>query len=136
MEKDYLGKMPTLMKKFPAWLYRWENTMDITTADREGNTVLSVYGRVDTSTAPELEQAINKQIGEGNRKILLDFSGVTYISSGGLRVLLATAKKLKNPGDRFALCSLSAEVAKILKLAGFTSIFSISPTEGEALAGW
>ncbi len=110
--------------------------MDITTADREGNTVLSVHGRVDTSTAPELEQAINKQIGDGNRKILLDFSGVNYISSGGLRVLLATAKKLKNPGDKFGLCCLAPEVLKILKLTGFTSIFSIYPSEGEALAGW
>ena len=98
--------------------------------------VLSVNGRVDTSTAPELEKAINKEIEQGNRKILLDFSKVSYISSGGLRVLLATAKKLKNPGDKFGLCSLSPEVLKILKLAGFTSIFSIYPSEGEALAGW
>jgi anti-sigma B factor antagonist len=51
-------------------------------------------------------------------------------------VLLATAKKLKNPGDKFAICSLVPEVMKILKLAGFTSIFSIYPSEGEALAGW
>jgi anti-sigma B factor antagonist len=110
--------------------------LDITTADREGKTVLSITGRIDTSTAPDLEQAINRQIDEQKRQILLDFSGVTYISSGGLRVLLATAKKLKNPGDKFALCSLSPEVLKILKLAGFTSIFSIYPSEGEALAGW
>ncbi|NLD57548.1 MAG: STAS domain-containing protein [Methanomicrobiales archaeon] len=110
--------------------------MDILTADREGKTILSIAGRIDTSTAPDLEQAINRQIDEQKRLILLDFSGVTYISSGGLRVLLATAKKLKNPGDKFALCSLSPEVLKILKLAGFTSIFSIYPSEGEALAGW
>lgn len=97
---------------------------------------MSITGRIDTSTAPDLEQAINRQIDEQKRQILLDFSGVTYISSGGLRVLLATAKKLKNPGDKFALCSLSPEVLKILKLAGFTSIFSIYPSEGEALAGW
>ena len=93
-------------------------------------------GRIDTSTAPLLEQAINREIESGKRKLLLDFSSVTYISSGGLRVLLATAKKLKNPADKFALCSLSAEVLKILRLAGFTSIFSIYLSEGEALAGW
>ena len=110
--------------------------MDITTADHEEKTVLFITGRIDTSTAPDLEQAINHQIDGQKRCILLDFSGVTYISSGGLRVLLATAKKLKNPGDKFALCSLSPEVLKILKLAGFTSIFSIYPSEGEALAGW
>jgi anti-sigma B factor antagonist len=110
--------------------------LDIITADREEKTVLSIRGRIDTATAPELEQAINRQIESAKRQILLDFSGVTYISSGGLRVLLATAKKLKSPGDRFGLCSLSPEVLKILKLAGFTSIFTIYPSEGEALAGW
>jgi anti-sigma B factor antagonist len=110
--------------------------MEITTATRDGVIILSVSGRIDTATAPALEQAINKEIESGKRKVLLNFSAVTYISSGGLRVLLATAKKLKNPGDKYALCSLAAEVNKILKLAGFTSIFSIYPTEGDALAGW
>jgi anti-anti-sigma factor len=110
--------------------------MEITKTNRDGAIILSVAGRIDTATAPALEQAINKEIESGNRKILLNFSAVTYISSGGLRVLLATAKKLKNPGDKYALCSLAAEVHKILKLAGFTSIFSIYPSEGDALAGW
>ena len=110
--------------------------METTTQNRDGATIISVNGRVDTATAPVLEQAINKEIETGSRKILLNFSAVSYISSGGLRVLLATAKKLKNPDDRFGLCNLSPEVLKILKLAGFTSIFSIYPSEGDALAGW
>jgi anti-sigma B factor antagonist len=110
--------------------------MEITSATQGTATILSVSGRVDTATAPALEQAINKEIDLGHRKILLNFSGVTYISSGGLRVLLATAKKLKSADDRFGLASLNPEVHKILKLAGFTSIFSIYPSEGEALAGW
>ena len=110
--------------------------MDIITTNREGKTILFINGRIDTSTAPELEQAINKEIGFGNRKILLDFSRVSYISSSGLRVLLATAKKLKNPGDKFGICSLQPEVLKVFKLAGFTTIFSIYASEGEALATW
>nr|WP_320160315.1 STAS domain-containing protein [uncultured Methanoregula sp.] len=110
--------------------------MEISSATQEKGTVLSLTGRVDTATAPTLEQAINKEIDLGHRKILLNFSGVNYISSGGLRVLLASAKKLKNPDDRFGLTNLNPEVHKILKLAGFTSIFSIYPSEGEALAGW
>ncbi|RPJ52963.1 MAG: anti-sigma factor antagonist [Methanobacteriota archaeon] len=110
--------------------------MEITTAAREGATVLSIAGRIDTVAAPMLEQAINRTIESGTRKILLDFSSVSYISSGGLRVLLAAAKKLKNPGDRYGLCCLSADVQKVIRLAGFTSIFSIYRSEGEALAGW
>ncbi len=110
--------------------------MEITTATREAITVVSVSGRVDTLSAPELEQALHRMIEDGKRKILLDFSAVSYISSGGLRVLLATAKKLRDPGDRYGLCCLSAEVHKVIRLAGFTSIFSIFTSEGEALAGW
>ncbi|MDD4136323.1 MAG: STAS domain-containing protein [Methanoregula sp.] len=110
--------------------------MEITTTSRDSATIISITGRVDTATAPVLEQAINKEIETGKRMILLNFSSVSYISSGGLRVLLATAKKLKTPGDKFGICSLSAEVLKVLKLAGFTSIFSIYPSEGEALASW
>ena len=110
--------------------------MEITTAHRDNATILSISGRIDTATAPVLEQAINKEIEAGQRRVLLNFSSVSYISSGGLRVLLATAKKLKTPGDKFSICSLSAEVLKVLKLAGFTSIFSIYPSEGEALPGW
>jgi anti-sigma B factor antagonist len=110
--------------------------VEITTAAREGVTIVSPAGRIDTLSAPILEQAINQAIEAGVRKLLLDFSAVSYISSGGLRVLLATAKKLKGPGDRYGLCCLSIEVHKIIRLAGFTSIFSIYPSEGEALAGW
>lgn len=53
-----------------------------------------------------------------------------------MRVILATAKKLKGSGDRFGLCCLSSDVHKILKLAGFTSILSIYLSEGEAVAAW
>jgi anti-sigma B factor antagonist len=114
-----------------------EYTVEITTETRENAiTILTLAGRIDTATAPLLEQAINREIESGHRKILLNFSGVSYISSGGLRVLLATAKKLKNPGDKYSLCCLAAEVHKVLKLAGFTTIFSIFPSEGEALVGW
>jgi anti-anti-sigma factor len=114
----------------------WGINLEITTRNQDTATILSISGRIDTATAPLLEQTINREIDAGHRKILLNFSAVSYISSGGLRVRPATAKKLKTPGDKFGICGLSAEVLKILKLAGFTSIFSIYPAEGDALAGW
>ncbi len=110
--------------------------MEITTEQRAGMPVLALTGRIDTAAAPDLEKELNKLIAEGNRKILVNFANVTYISSGGLRVLLATAKKLRSPGDRFGLSSLSPEVNKILKLAGFTTIFSIFPSDGDAIDQW
>jgi anti-sigma B factor antagonist len=110
--------------------------MEINTRTENGVAVLLVSGRIDTSTAPDLERELNRLIDTGTRRILLNFQNAVYISSGGLRVLLSTAKKLSAPGDRFALCSLTAEVNKIMKLAGFTTIFRIYPGEGDALAGW
>jgi anti-sigma B factor antagonist len=108
--------------------------MDITTTTQDAAAILSVTGRVDAMTAGELESAINSRIEMGDRKIVLDFTGLAYISSGGLRVLLATAKKLHNEGDKFALCGLSFEVQKIMSLAGFTAIFSIYATAPDAMA--
>ena len=107
--------------------------MEITTATRDSATILSVSGRVDSVTASDLENAITRIIGQGNRRIILDFSGLVYISSGGLRVLLATAKKLQNDGDRFMLCSLSPDVHKVMNFAGFTAIFSIYATVSDAV---
>ena len=106
--------------------------MEITTTIHDTATILAVTGRVDSTTAGDFESALNATIDEGNRKIILDFTGLAYISSGGLRVLLATAKKLHNNGGRFALCGLSYEVQKVMKLAGFTTIFSIYATPHEA----
>jgi len=108
--------------------------MDITTTIHDTAVVLSVSGRVDAVTAGDFECAINSRISQGNRRIILDFSGLAYISSGGLRILLSTAKKLQHNGDLFILCGLSHEVQKVMNLAGFTSIFSIYTTESEAIA--
>jgi len=108
--------------------------MEITTTIHDTAAVLSVTGRVDALTAGDLEGAINGRIDRGDRKIILDFTRLAYISSGGLRVLLATAKKLHNDGDRFILCGLSVEVQKVMNLAGFTAIFSICATPSDALA--
>lgn len=108
--------------------------MEITTATHDGAPVLMPAGRVDTTSSADPECTTNQQIGQGNRKLLINFSGVTSISGEDLRVLPATAKKLRNGDDRYSLCCLCAEVNKVLKLARFTSIFSVNQSEGEALA--
>ncbi|ABS55677.1 anti-sigma-factor antagonist [Methanoregula boonei 6A8] len=111
-----------------------ETTFTLTVAKHDTAAILSVKGRIDATTAGEFEGAINSHIGMGERQIILDLSGLAYISSGGLRVLLATAKKLHSNGDRFVLCGLSVEVQKVMNLAGFTTIFSIYATVSDALA--
>lgn len=110
--------------------------MEIRTEKKGNGAVVHAGGRIDTAAAPALEQELNRLIGEGIRRLVLDFKDVPYISSGGLRVLLATAKKLRGQEDAFSLCSLNPEVTKILTLAGFNTIFAIFPAEADALARW
>jgi anti-sigma B factor antagonist len=110
--------------------------MEIRTEKKGNGAVVHAAGRIDTAAAPSLEQELNRLMNEGTRRVILDFNGVPYISSGGLRVLLATAKRLRGSGDSFSLCSLNPEVTKIMTLAGFNTIFTIYPSEGEALAQW
>ncbi|MBF0458008.1 MAG: STAS domain-containing protein [Nitrospirae bacterium] len=95
--------------------------------------VVIINGRVDTAIAPEVEKEINGVIAGGKNKIVVDLSGMEYISSGGLRVFLGSAKALKAKGGDLCLCGLTANVLKIFKLAGFTKVFNICETETQAL---
>jgi len=110
--------------------------MEIKKTLNGGVTVLHLSGRVDTSAVPAFDQAIKDVLAGGARRLLLDLRGVVYISSGGLRILLGTAKKLAGEDGRFGLYGLQTEVYKIFKLAGFTSIFSLFASEEDALAAW
>ena len=107
--------------------------MKITSRDIQEISVVSVSGRIDASTALNLEKELNELISSGRTKIVINFNGVEYISSGGLRVLLATAKELKKKNGNLRLCQLEANVYKVFKLAGFTAIFNIYDTEEDAL---
>ena len=68
--------------------------MNISIREVEAVTVVQFEGNLDTNTAPEAEQRFNDLIAGGTDKLLVDFGQLDYISSAGLRVLLATAKKL------------------------------------------
>ncbi|MFH1562442.1 MAG: STAS domain-containing protein [Nitrospirota bacterium] len=107
--------------------------MEINIKDIQEISVVKVSGRIDASTATNLENELNGLITSGKIKIVINFSGVEYISSGGLRVLLSTAKELKKKDGNLRLCQMEANVYKVFKLAGFTAIFNIYETEDEAL---
>ena len=86
-------------------------------------TVLKIEGRLDTTTAPELESTINAQ-GEALGNLVLDFTGVDYISSAGLRVLLTAQKKMNIQGH-MELNNVSEAVMDIFEMTGFADILEI-----------
>ena len=87
------------------------------------NLEVKLSGRLDTVTAPQLEGAIRESI-DGVTNLSFDFTELEYISSAGLRVLLA-AQKIMNKQGEMVVRNVSAEVNEIFEVTGFTDILSI-----------
>ena len=95
--------------------------------------ILEIEGRIDAKTASDIEQELNVLKEHHVVKIIIDFSAVNYISSGGLRVFLTALKWAKAGNGDLKLACLEKNVEKIFKLAGFTKIFNIFPDVDNAL---
>jgi anti-sigma B factor antagonist len=96
--------------------------------------VLVVSGRMDTLTAPEFEAETAKWIAAGEKRMVLDLSQLAYISSAGLRSILAAAKQLKAGGGDLAFCGLSGLVAEVFTVSGFVKLLPVFASREAALA--
>lgn len=95
--------------------------------------VLRIQGRLDAVSSPMAERKIFDYIYGGQYKLLLDFSGVDYLSSAGMRMLLSVTKKLKTLSGHLVLCCLTPNVMEILKISGFDQVLELVGTEEEGL---
>ena len=91
-------------------------------------------GRIDGSNSADFQSAVMERIDEGSESILLDFAGISYISSAGLRAVLILAKKLNQVSGRFALCSMQKSVQSVFEVSGFVKIIDVHPGREDALA--
>ncbi len=98
--------------------------MEISTNHYKHCALVSVSGRVDSFTAPQLAEALDGNMNEGQHKIILDLSGLEYMSSAGLRVLINTQKNCKryNRGEVVLAC-VPQRIYEALELAGFVPLF-------------
>jgi len=113
-----------------------EKLMEISIREIGDVSILDFSGNFDTNTSPLAESDINKLLDAGCEKILFNFSELNYISSSGLRVLLATAKKLKVSGGAMQLCNLNEVVQEVFDISGFATILKLASDETEALAAF
>jgi anti-anti-sigma factor len=103
------------------------------TSSKEGNaTVVSVRGRLDAVSSPDMEKELDRLIAEGERSLILDLGQLDYISSAGLRVILAATKKLKGKEGKLFLTSLKSVVKEVFEVSGFGAIIPIFDSVGEA----
>ena len=86
-------------------------------------TIIELVGRLDTTTAPALDKTINEDIGD-TKNLVLDLKGLEYISSAGLRVLLAAQKKLQKVGY-VKVINVCETVMEVFEMTGFADILVI-----------
>mgnify|MGYP000854514564 FL=1 len=108
--------------------------MTIQTIKESSATVVTISGRMDAMTAPEYEKTLNEFIASGETSFIVDFQGLDYISSAGLRALLATAKLLKTKGGQILLSNVQGTVREVFDISGFGTIFKIKDSVADALA--
>ena len=95
----------------------------IKTVNKEG-TELALIGRLDTTTAPELNKELTALFSEGVNRLVLDFKELEYISSAGLRELLFAQKSIGSEGT-FIIRNVNEVIMEIFEITGFTDILTI-----------
>ena len=99
--------------------------LNITNKTENGTAVCCLEGRLDTTTAPDLDKEL-KALPEDVKDLTLDFKDLEYISSAGLRVLLATQKMMTEREGTMKVCNVNEMVNEIFEVTGFTDILMIT----------
>ena len=97
---------------------------------------LSLTGRLDAYSAGELEKKLGSLTEAGNVRLVINMEKLEYISSSGLRVLLATLKKAKSLQGDVKLACLKPFIKEVFDISGFTGLFNISETQEAAVGNF
>lgn len=98
-------------------------TMNINKTVNGNELTVALEGRLDTATAPQLEAELNQSI-VGTQKLVFDFAGLEYLSSAGLRVLLASQKIMNKQGEMIVR-NVNETIMEIFEVTGFCDVLTI-----------
>jgi anti-sigma B factor antagonist len=96
--------------------------------------VVSISGRIDSSNAAELLDRLNKLLSSGEKKILIDFKDVLYLTSAAFRVLLVATDEAERNAARVVLCGLLGQVRELFEMGGLLEAFTVHGSREDALA--
>ena len=108
--------------------------MEIKEEMRGNVKVVALRGKLDANSSQYVESQLLAIMNQGEDRLVLDFTELTYMSSLGLRVLMMVAKNISKVNGKLALAGLNDHIYEIFKIARFTSIFSIYHSCDEAVA--
>ena len=97
-------------------------TMQIEKTVEGEKLTIKVVGRLDTTTSPDLDAAIKL---DGVREVVFDFSGLEYIASAGLRILLSVQKEMMSRGGTMTVAKPNAMVAGVFEMTGLNGVLTI-----------
>lgn len=97
--------------------------MNIAKTSEGTKRTLALEGRLDTTTAPQLEAEVKGAL-TGVTELVLDFAQLEYLSSAGLRVILA-AQKIMNKQGKMVICHVNETIMEVFEVTGFSDILTI-----------
>src|SRR5690606_26094245 len=109
--------------------------MNIAESRRDGNLIIAPSGRIDTATSSEFDRALSAVIDRGDIHLVIDLTGLDYISSTGLSAFLTAAKKIRAAGGRMALAGLNNRIRLVFEMSGFLRLFPVFPSVDAAVSG-
>jgi anti-anti-sigma factor len=107
--------------------------MELTTIDHGSTKVIRLDGSLDTNTSAHAQAHFDAVLSSGPSRIVVDFGGLDYISSAGLRVLLVTSKRLRKTGGDLRVCAMNDMAEEVFEISGFSTLFQTFDTVEEAL---
>ena len=110
--------------------------MEITTKEYRRAAILTVSGRIDTSTSTEFEETIKDLIDNSQFNLVVDFANVDFLSSSGLRILVTTRKKLHEMSGDIVLANPSQRARDSIEIAGLDKLFAIYTNREEAIGSF
>ena len=108
--------------------------MEITGESVGGVSVVTARGRLDGAASGPFAERVQALIGAERPKLLIDFAGIDFVSSAGLRAVLTILKRVKAQNGAFALCGVQKPVREVLDITGFAGMIDIHPERASALA--
>lgn len=110
-----------------------EGIVDVKMEKKGQVLILKMKGRLDAISSPGAEKKVFECINNGEINLILDFEGVDYLSSAGMRMLLSTTKKLKGLSGKLILCNINQNVMDVLKMSGFDHVLELYDDQETAL---
>jgi len=110
-------------------------TLDLRSTDSQGWRILQVSGEIDAYTAPVLRKHLLGVITSGHTGVVLDLSGVSFLDSTALGILIAGEKRLRAVSGHLRVVVSSPMVLRVLQITALDSVFDLYPTLAAALSG-